>query len=177
MWLPLRMDAFSFSQTMVRKWRKLFTQQFRYLLGAINFFILRKLQLQAWQRLWCLTWRVPSLARYWSIQIAILSTTGVWGPLGATFYIGHLALWFCCRPNSITEASKSVCAQVEGLGNPKKVEFHAGHITLEPALIVCPGNIFLDSCIPYIFMDLYIPLIYFKLIKFCRSPLQSDMRG
>ena len=66
-----------------------------------------------------------------------LSATHLWNP---TFCIRLLASRFCHRdikqpkpPHCTAEASK--CVQVEGLGNPKKVEFHAGE------------RIFADHCL------------------------------
>ena len=108
-----------------------------------------------------------------------LSATHLWNP---TFCIRLLASRFCHRdikqpkpPHCTAEASK--CVQVEGLGNPKKVEFHAGE------------RIFTDQCLYWRYIpisvctgkvEIYSPIfactgnIYSNL---CRPAVQPHMRG
>ena len=92
----------------------------------------------------CLPWR-GSVLKHQS-----LSATHLWNP---TFCIRLLASRFCHRdikqpkpPHCTPEASK--CVQVEGLGNPKKVEFHAGE------------RIFADQCLYWKYIPIFAGQLY-----------------
>ena len=104
-----------------------------------------------------------------------LSATHLWNP---TFCIRLLASRFCHRdikqpkpPHCTAEASK--CVQVEGLGNPKKVEFHAGERIFTdqclywryiPISDKCmywkSGNIFTDLCLYWKYIPIFAGQLY-----------------